>query len=491
MFLSHGPNFVIVAKEPPVSKYISQMERVCQQLKQGKAEECRGETKQILKNIQPLKPNIMKEETKAIQDLKRDKERVVLTANKGVSMVVMDKEDYIKKSEELLYQPTYKELPSDPTTKHKNRLISLLKTIKSEGSIDNITYKRLYPTGAGSPKYYGLPKIHKSGVPLRPIISSRGSATYETAKEWAKILKPLVGRSPHHVQNNKEFLDSIKDIKIKPEECIMSYDVNALFTSMPIEPGINIIEKHLKEDKDLHSRTNMKIQHIISLLRFCLNNSYFSFQDRFYQQTEGAVMGSPISQIVANLFMEDLPEVHAIRMSPTPPTLWKRFVDDTLTIINKEDRNNFLQHLNSIHQNIKFTCEEIRDEGSMPILDILVTPKEDGSLRASVFRKPTHTDLYLQWDSHNTISSKYSVAGILYHRAKTICCDPQLQKMEEDHLCQALQKCRYPIWAINRTKIKSQNPSRSKNRNNNNQTGQKTTNSKNIHMVVPYQQGLS
>ena len=488
--LAHGPNFAIVAKEPPVSKYISQIERVCQQLKHGKVEELRGETKQIFKNIQPPKPNIMKEEAKAIQDLKRDKEMVVLTADKGVSMVVMDKEDYIKKSEELLHQPTYKELPSDPTTKHKNRLISLLKTIKSEGGIDNITYKRLYATGAVSPKYYGLPKIHKTGVPLRPIISSRGSATYETAKDLAKILKPLVGRSPHHVQNNKDFLDSIKDIKIKPEECIMSYDVSALFKSIPIEPAINIIEKHLKEDKDLHSRTNMKIQHIISLLRFCLNNSYFSFQGRFYQQMEGAAMGSPISPIVANLLMEDL-EVHAIRTSPTPPTLWKRFVDDTFTIIKKEDRNSFLQHLNSIHQNIKFTCEEVRDDRSMPFLDILVTPKEDGSLSTSVFRKPTHTDLYLQWDSHHTISSKYSVAGSLYHRAKTICPDPQLQKKEEDHLCQALQKCRYPIWAINRAKIKSQNPSRSKNRNNNSQTGQKTTNNMNIHMVVPYQQGLS
>ena len=71
----------------------------------------------------------------------------------------------------------------------------------------------------GSPKYYGLPNsgIHKTGVPLRPIISSRGSATYETAKDLAKILKPLVGRSPHQVHNNKDFLDSIKNIKIKRE----------------------------------------------------------------------------------------------------------------------------------------------------------------------------------------------------------------------------------------------------------------------------------
>ena len=119
-------------------------------------------------------------------------------------------------------------------------LISLLKTIKAEGGIDNNIYKRLYPTGAVPPKYYGLPKIHKKGIPLRPIISSRGSATYETAKELAKILKPLIGKSPHHVYNNKDFLESIKDIKLEEDECIMPCDVNALFTSIQIETTINI-----------------------------------------------------------------------------------------------------------------------------------------------------------------------------------------------------------------------------------------------------------
>ena len=99
-----------------------------------------------------------------------------------VSMVVMDREEYIQKSEELLNQPNYKILQTDPTTKFKNKLISLLKSIKSEGGIHENTYKRLYPTGATPPKYYGLPKIHKSGMPLRPIISSIGSVTYATAK---------------------------------------------------------------------------------------------------------------------------------------------------------------------------------------------------------------------------------------------------------------------------------------------------------------------
>ena len=111
-------------------------------------------------------------------------------------MVVMVREDYEKKSEELLSQSTYRVLPSDPTTKQKNKLIALLKTIKAEGGISDNVYRRLYPTEASTPKYYGLPKVHKEGVPLRPIISSRGAVTYERAKELSRILKPLVGKFP-------------------------------------------------------------------------------------------------------------------------------------------------------------------------------------------------------------------------------------------------------------------------------------------------------
>ena len=488
--LAHDPNFAVVTNDPPIVKYIAQIERMCQKMKQGDVEELRGQIKLILKNITPPKPNISKEKAKAIKELRRDQEKVILTADKGVSMVVMEKKDYIKKSEDLLNQSTYTTLTTDPTNKCKNKLINLLKTIKAEGSIDNNTYKRLYPTGAVPSKYYGLPKIHKKGTPLRPIISSRGSATHETAKVLAKIIKPLIGKSPHHVHNNKDFLESIKDIKVDEDECIMSYDVSALFTSIAIDTTIDIIKKQLEDDKDLHSRTSMTIEHICCLLEFCLKNIYFKFNGKFYEQKEGAAMGSPMGPIVANLFMEDL-EIKAIRTSTTPPKIWRQFVDDTFTIIKKKNKNSFLQHLNSIHPNTRFTCEEEKEDGSMPFLDILVTPAEDGHLKTSVFRKPTHTDLYLQWDSHHNIPSKYSVAGTLYHRATTICSNPTLLHEGEEHLFNALEKCKYPTWAIHRAKLKSQNPNRNKQRRTTKQKGPRSNNNQNLYMVVPYHQGLS
>ena len=150
-----------------------------------------------LRNSPEPTRNITKQEVQVLAELKKDQSRVILTADKGVAIVIMDKEEYQEKAEALLEdQGTYKALKTDPTSRIKSKMINLLKKIKSEGGIDDIQYKKLYPTGAVPPKFYGLPKIHKSGIPLRPIVSSRGSISYEVAKELARILKPLVGSSP-------------------------------------------------------------------------------------------------------------------------------------------------------------------------------------------------------------------------------------------------------------------------------------------------------
>ena len=116
--------------------------------------------------------------------------------DKGVAMVIMDKEDYISKAQELLASPAYKSLPRDPTNKIKAQFITKLRRIKKDSSLNEGTYKAMYPTGCVPPKFYGLAKIHKTGNPLMPTVSSRGSGTYGVAKVLSKVLKPLVGKSP-------------------------------------------------------------------------------------------------------------------------------------------------------------------------------------------------------------------------------------------------------------------------------------------------------
>ena len=199
-------------------------------------------------------------------------------------------------------------------------------------------------------------------------------------------------------------------------------------------------------------------------------------------------MGSPISPIVANLYLEDL-ETKAIQSAQNPPSFWRRFVDDTLTIMKSSQVESFLNHLNSIDHHIQFTKEESRPDGSMPFLDILITPKEDGSLSTTVYRKPTHTDLYLQWDSNHTITSKYSVAGTLHHRAQVIFSSPELLQQEEKHLYQALTRCNYPNWALNRARLRVK--ARKTRKQNHNTNDNVINKNQRPYMVVPYHKGLS
>ena len=152
-----------------------------------------------------------------------------------------------------------------------------------------------------SPKFYGLPKIHKTGNPLKPIVSSRGLVTYRVVNVLSKVFKPLVGKFSHHIQSTGDFVSRTKGLTLQPGEFLTSYDVTSLFTSFPIDPALCIIKDLLEKDEKLNEKTVLSVQNITELLGFCMHNTYFSFQNKFYEQIEGVAMGSPISPIVANL----------------------------------------------------------------------------------------------------------------------------------------------------------------------------------------------
>ena len=186
-----------------------------------------------------------------------------------------------------------------------------------------------------------------------------------------------------------------------------------------------------------------------SYWEFCLKNTYFSFQDQFYEQVEGAAMGSPVNPIVANLFMEYL-EQKALSTAPHPPSFWHRFVDDTFVIHKEVNKQDFLQHINSVEPATKFTVEDNKEDGSIPFLDTIAKPEADGSLSITVYRKSTYTDQYLQWDIHHHLPAKFSVIHTLSHRAQTVCSKPEFLQQEKDHHRKALTKCKYPKWALDK-----------------------------------------
>ena len=177
---------------------------------------------------------------------------------------------------------------------------------------------------------------------LRPIVSSRGSVTYGVAKVLAKIIKPLVEKSPPHVCSTKDFLERAGKFMLQPSECLSLYHVTALFNSVPVDPALKVIQDLLEQDTSLCDRAVLSVQNIIELLGLCLHNTYFSFQNKFCEQVERAAMGSPVSPIVANLYKKHFEKKpHSITSTPR---LWMRYVDDTFVIQQEGQKQAFLEH---------------------------------------------------------------------------------------------------------------------------------------------------
>ena len=134
---------------------------------------------------------------------------------------------------------------------------------------------------------------------------------------------------------------------IEEGEIFNSHDVVSLFTNTPINQSLEVIGTRLKNDSTLGKRTLLNVEDIIELLKFVLTTTYFSFRGIIYKQLFGAAMGSPVSPVVANLYMEFL-EQQAITTAPIDckPRLWKRYVDDILEIVRKDQVDNLTTHLN-------------------------------------------------------------------------------------------------------------------------------------------------
>ncbi|XP_072025382.1 uncharacterized protein [Amphiura filiformis] len=227
-----------------------------------------------------------KGEQKALFDLKKDADITILPADKGRATVVLNTNDYEKKMEALLNDTnTYQKLDKDPTATYKRELVGIIRKWQNKDPIPLDIKHKIYPTTEEVPKIYGTPKIHKPDAPLRSIVSSMGSLTYNAAKVIADILSPLVGKAEHHIHNSGEFVDKIKNLEVPPGQKLISYDVSALFTSIPVPDAIEAVKEKLESDTTLKDRTPLKINHILELLTFCLNTTYFVYQGQFYKQT--------------------------------------------------------------------------------------------------------------------------------------------------------------------------------------------------------------
>ncbi|XP_072033380.1 uncharacterized protein [Amphiura filiformis] len=396
--------------------------------------------------------------------LKKDSDIIIVPGDKGRATCVIDSAVYEEKANALLQDVNvYEQLKKDPTQKYQTKLIKLLKDLKDKGAIDSRTYWKLYPTVCDVPKFDGLIKIHKAGAPLRPIISSIGSVTYELARFVSGIISPLIGNTEHHISNTQSFVEDIRDLQLDPDESLVSFDVSALFTSIPVDKTLEVVGELLKSDSSWKKgeAENLEPEQVLDCLRFCLGTSYCVFRETFYLQRYGCAMGSSCSPLSADAYMEYF-ESQALTSAPHPPRIWKRYVDDTFVVIKSTHIEQFTDHINNIDPNIKFTREEVED-GKLPFLDTLVCRQQDGTLKVKVYRKPTHTEQYLNFSSHHPLEHKLSVVRTLLHRAETVVTDQTDKEEEIAHVKNALRNCGYKDWTFFRDQPKekdraSQNP---------------------------------
>jgi len=160
---------------------------------------------------------------------------------------------------------------------------------------------------------------------------------------------------------------SFLSITLTPSQSI-TVNIVSLFTNILVDLALQIIRDRLVADKDLKHRTLLNVDDIMDLLKFVVTTTCFSFRGVIYQQKFGTAMGSPVSPILANLFMEWL-EQQAIATAPVDckPRLWKRYVDDILEVMKRGKVGQLTDHINTIDPtgNINLHTRRKRTERSL------------------------------------------------------------------------------------------------------------------------------
>nr|VZH99619.1 unnamed protein product [Spirometra erinaceieuropaei] len=260
---------------------------------------------QVTSLVMAHKPRaiITRAEQSVLRALRNDTSIVILPADKGRSTVVLDKTNYVRKANDLLedrqaYLPCGEESIKKPVT----QLDKTLADMQSNKAISKSVRLAIKPTDADPPRFYGLPKVHKAGLPLRPIVSLRGAPTYNLAKWLFRSMRSLTSDSTTTVCSAAQFLERLKGMRLNEDEVMVSFDVTSLFTSIPHWLAVETVGELLERKYDETSES-VKWRHLIQLLKFCLK-TFFTFGGRVYEQIKGTPMGSPLSGFIAEAVLQ-------------------------------------------------------------------------------------------------------------------------------------------------------------------------------------------
>ena len=184
-------------------------------------------------------------------------------------------------------------------TIHKD-VVKILQDYMNNNFISETQYTQLRPHGSNSPaaSFYSLPKIHKNNMPMQPIVSACDTATYNTAKFITKILQNYCGKTSSISEDSTDFIKKFKHISINPEEeTLVSFDVSALFTSIPVPVALQVINFKISTCTNFTNVCKIPTEKFTKLLEFTITKCIFCFNKKFYKQLQDAAMAhlSPLS----------------------------------------------------------------------------------------------------------------------------------------------------------------------------------------------------
>lgn len=371
-------------------------------------------SKEIAKSIK-VKQSAHQQNT--IKNLKK-KDVFYLKADKGNKLVILDKHEYFDRMNNLIEKGPYLKLTKTPLPKMISELNTTLKVCKN--IVTPELRRKLHVSNPSVPKLYGLPKIHKPGNSMRPIVSAIGAPTYKLAKWLTEVFENLSERQPTlSVKNSLEFIDTVKNITLQPGEILVSFDVSSLFPSVPIPQTL----QYLKDLLNSNNMSPLEVEAYVHLTNLCMQQNCFQIENTFYEQKEGTAMGNPLSPFLANLFMSRF-ETEFKATHDYFPRIWTRYVDDIFAIFDTKssELDTFIQSLNSKFPTIQFTMEK-EDQLQLPFLDILISRKE-AHLEFDIYRKDTSTFRYIPNHSHHCPQQKMASLNFLVHRLLSVPLNP-------------------------------------------------------------------
>ena len=217
----------------------------------------------------PILTNTTKAEHLALENLRKDKDCIIITVDKGVDLIVIDKTEYITICEDLLQDNSVcQHLSKDTNPNIHRELIKILQDYNNNNFISETEYILLKPPGSNSPagRIYGLPRIHKNNMPMHPIISACGTATKAIGKFITKILQNYCDKTPSLVKERTDFIQKIEYLSINQEETLVSFDVSIHITSIPVPAALQVINSKISTSLNFTNVCKIPAEKFIKLL---------------------------------------------------------------------------------------------------------------------------------------------------------------------------------------------------------------------------------